>query len=94
MQTDRFPQAALHAVPHHRPSQRSPNREPDSERIPVRPPLVKHSHVGGKMALPLFVHPLEIRVPQQSRTARKLRPPARKRQISTPNRKDGVHNTT
>jgi len=66
MQSNRFPQAPLHAVTNYGSAQRLAHREPDTQArgLSAFPGSrqIKHRHVGGEMPSPLFVHALEIGV--------------------------------
>ena len=66
---NRLPQTPFHPIAVHRSSQNAAYGITNSQLFSLRPPQVKHGHMGGEMAASLLVDSLKIRMPQKPSTA-------------------------
>ena len=71
-----------------------PTVNPDAHSaVPFAARKVKHGHVGGEMPAPLFVHALEIRVPEQAHAAREPASLPRSGPVAAAIGRECVHST-
>src|SRR5208337_339949 len=88
---NRLPQPALHPISFNRPPERSSHRETGPHPRILSTDEVKHRKVGGKMPPAQPVHPLKIRMAQQSDAARECQPLPGSRWLRTAVGSDTAH---